>query len=416
MRTRFANPGAANRHPQIMSLAGLLLVLSFATNVQAHEVKHCRDITAPGQYLLANDLFESQAGTACLRIHDTQNVTLDCQLHTVTGGIAASAITVTNVEGFAITRCTLESTEGSFVLTATNSSEGSLTGNTIGNLTTIEVIQFESVDDTSVVGNTLNAPFQQYYSSGNVFRANTATCPKSETCAALFVSGLGSSNTIAQNKIDGQGSSQTYPYGADDGIFIEDESGDVLSGNTIQNTWDTGIETEGNIVNTHIKSNIISSVAYAGIGGWYWNSWDNVSVIDNTVTNTAQMFALFRTCGLRPQNWDGNGAPADTAVYFHNNVFSGNQFVGSEPLDDSAFIPIFDELDYPQEEQVCGIPGEQPVRPSDFKLHNNTFTQNNFGHVELSPYFSSPVKPGFIIDGGGNVCSSPGSPYPLLCN
>jgi parallel beta-helix repeat protein len=399
-----------------MSLAGLLLVLCLAIDAAAHEVKHCRDITAPGQYLLASDLFESQDGTACLRIHDTQNVTLDCQFHTVTGGTSASAITITNVQGFTIKRCTLESTEGGFVLMATNSSKGSLTGNTIGDLSTPEVIQFESVDNTSVVSNTLNAPFQQYYSSGNVFRSNTATCPQSETCAALFVSGLGSSNTIAQNKIDGQGSFQTYPYGADDGIFIEDESGDVLSGNTIQNTWDAGIETEGNIVNMHIKSNVISGVAYAGIGGWYWNSWDNVSVINNTVTNTGQMFVLFRMCGLRPQNWDGNGAPADTAVYFRNNVFSGNQLVGSQPLDVSAFIPIFDELSYRGEQQVCGIQGEQPVPKSDFKLHNNTFTQNNFGHVELPPYFSSPVTPGFIIDGGGNVCSNPGSPYPLVCN
>ena len=419
MKTRIANLTkltSANRLRPIGFFAGLLL-LCFASSAGARELTTCQDITAPGLYVLAGDLLQTQDSAACLNIHDTQNVRLDCGQHTVTGGYYGPAISITNVQDFAISNCTLAAPVGVFIVMASNSSYGALSGNTIGNLDSpAQYISFTSVNNTKLVGNTINAGFQQYYSSGNVFRSNTATCPKTQTCAAVFISALGSNNTMVQNVIDGQGSASTDPLGADDGIVIEDETGDVLAGNTIRNTWDTGIETIGNIVDLHIKSNTIANAAYAGIGGWYFNSWRHVRVMDNTVSNTPQMFALLRICGLRPQNWDGHGAPADTAVYFQGNLFSGNQFVGSQPGSYSAYIPIYDELNYPQENQVCGDPGERRARPSDFKLHGNVFTQNNFGHLQLAPYFSSPVKLGDIEDGGGNVCSNPGPAYPLVCN
>ncbi len=420
MQTRIANfrkLASANRFSSIVFFAGLLLLLCFATSAGARELATCQDITAPGLYVLSGNLLQTQAQAACLNIHDTQDVRLDCGLHTVTAGSYGSAISITNVQGFTISHCMLAAPAGGFILTASSSSKGTLSGNTIGNLDSpSQYISFTSVNSTSLVGNTLNAGFQQYYSSGNVFRSNTATCPKSQTCAGVLISALGSNNTMVQNVIDGQGSASSDPYGADDGIVIEDESGDVLAGNTIRNTWDTGIETIGNIVDLRIKSNTIANVAYAGIGGWYFNSWRNVRVIDNTVSSAPQIFALLRICGLRPQNWDGHGAPADTAVYFQGNLFSGNQFDGSEPGSYSAYIPIYDELNYRHETKICGDPGERRALPSDFKLHGNVFTQNNFGHLQLAPYFSSPVKLDDIEDGGGNVCSNPGPAYPLVCN
>ena len=420
MQTRIANfkkLASANRLRPIVSFAGLLLLLCFANRAAAQELTTCQDIAAPGLYVVVGDLLQTQDNAACLNIHDTQNVLLDCGQHTVTGGYYGAAISITNVEGFSISNCTLAAPAGGFILTASSSSKGTLSGNTIGNLDSpSQYISFTSVNSTKLVGNTLNAGFQQYYSSGNVIRSNTATCPKSQTCAAVLISALGSNNTMVQNVIDGQGSALSDPLGADDGIVIEDESGDVLVGNAIRNTWDTGIETVGNIVDMRIKSNTISNAAYAGIGGWYFNSWKNVRVVNNTVSNTPQIFALLRICGLRPQNWDGHGAPADTAVYFQGNLFSGNQFEGSEPGSYSAYIPIYDELNYPHETQICGDPGERRARPSDFKLHGNVFTQNNFGHLQLAPYFSSPVKLDDIEDGGGNICSNPGPAYPLVCN
>jgi hypothetical protein len=413
---------------RMLGLAGLLLLIcltpaAYAQSAHPTLITACQDITGPGSFILARDLVQTQANMACLNIHDTHNVSLNCDSHSITGstGYPATAISVANVDSFAITRCTMLLAPGGAegpIFLASNSSGGVLTNNTFGNLAQSQYISFDSVNSTSLTGNRIYGSFQQYHSNGNVLQGNTAICPKSQDCPAVFISASGSNNTMDRNLIDGQGSRLTVPYGADDGIVIQDETGDILSRNTIRNTWDEGIETVGNIVNTKITSNVIDSVLDGGIGGWYFNSWKNVTVSNNTVSNSEQLFDLYRVCGLRPQNWDGRGAPADTAVYFAGNIFLENKFIAipSQTTVHSTYIPIFNKLDYPYFAQVCGIPGERAAQSSDFILNNNVFRQNDFGHVELAPYFAAPITPGYLIDGGGNICSNPGSPYPLMCN
>lgn len=405
----------------ILSLVGLMLLTCLTPTIHAQSeaipITACQDISGPGSFVLVRDLVETQANMACLTIHDTHNVSLNCNSHTVTGstGYPAPAINVVNVKSFAITRCTMliPGTAEGPVFLASNSSGGVLTNNTFGNLAQSQFISVDSVNSTSLIGNRIYGSFQQYYSNGNVLQANTAICPKTEDCPALFISVSGSNNTFDRNLIDGQGSSATIPYGADDGIVIQDETGDVLSRNTIRNTWDEGIETAGNIVNTKITSNVIDNVVDGGIGGWYWNSWKNVTVSNNTVSNTKKLFDLYRLCGLRPQNWDGRGAPADPAIYFEGNTFSENKFIGSQPTLYASYIPLFD---YSRFVHVCGLPGEKAPQSSDFVLNNNVFRLNNFGHVELAPYFAAPIIPGYVVDKGGNICSNPGGLYPLACN
>ncbi|HZE70789.1 MAG TPA: right-handed parallel beta-helix repeat-containing protein [Pyrinomonadaceae bacterium] len=392
-----------------------------ATNSPGSVITTCQDITAPGNYSLASDLVESQANTACLRIKDTHDVHLDCKFNAIKGGTGngAPAISVTNVQGFSITRCTLQ-TETGWVLTVNNSSDGDLVRNTIGNLTDQQqfFILFDSVHNTRIVHNTINAVFQQVYSSGNLLRFNLATCPiwtNNSSCSGLLISILGSNNTMDRNEIDGKGSISTGQNGADDGVILSDESGDVVSNNIIRNTWDAGIETVGNITDTEISSNSLTNVGIGGIGGWYWNSWRNVTVTDNTVRGVRFLFYFFRIFGLRPANWDGRGVQADTGVYFQENLFSRNQLIdGSDPASPSAYIPIYDYLNY--NGGVSGLPGERPAQISDFQLNDNTFTRNDFGHIELAPYFAEPFTVGKIIDGGRNICSNPGANYPLVCH
>jgi hypothetical protein len=382
----------------------------------------CRDITASGNYFLARDLLETQAMTTCLRIHDTRNVQLDCKFKAITGA-GSPAISVTNVQGFAITNCTLQTTAvggNTRVLEATTSSNGILTRNTIGNLTDQQhfIVYFTSVNNTGLINNTIDAELIQIRSSGNILRSNTLTCPvwmNNATCGGLIYSVLGSNNTMDGNQIDGKGGPSTGQNGADDGILVADESGDILSNNAIRNTWDMGIETVGNIANMQITSNSIASVGVGGIGGWYWNSWSNVTTTNNSVSNAPQLFTLFRIYGLRAQNWDGNGVAGDAAVYFQGNLFSGNRLTNvSVQAMPSAYIPIYNYLNY--HNTVSGIPGERIAQKSDFKLNNNTFTQNDFGRIQPPPDFSAPFTTGEIIDGGGNICASPGANYPLVCN
>jgi Right handed beta helix region len=379
----------------------------------------CQEITMPGKYSLAGNLLGTDVSTACLTIHDTQDVHLDCKFNAIMGDTRgfAPAISVTNVQGFSVTRCTLQVPIGP-VLTVTNSGDGDLVRNTIGNLTDQQQvwIAFESVHNTRLIHNIINAAFQQFYSSGNLLRFNTATCPvwtNNLGCAGVLLSVLGSNNTMDRNQLDGKGSVSTGQNGADDGIIIQDESGDILSNNAIRNTWDAGIETLGNITHMQIASNSMVNVGQAGIGGWYWNSWNNVTVTDNTVRDARYLFLLFRIGGLRPQNWDYRGAPADTAVYFQENLFERNQFIGSSsPAPFAAYIPIYNYLGYNGE---TGLPGERVAQRTDFQLSDNTFARNDFGHFTGAPYFAGPVTAGKIIDGGRNICSDPGADYPLVC-
>ena len=397
----------------------LLLVAAQVALAADNAIPACQDITAPGTYSLASNLVETEANTACLRIHDSQDVYVDCKFNAIKGGTGnpAPAISVSNVQRFSITHCTLQ-TENGPALTAINSDNGDIVDNTIGNLTDQLqfLVTFEFVNNTRLVHNTINAAFQQFYSSGNLLRLNTVTCPlwiNNLGCSGVLVSVRGSNNTMESNQLDGRGSISTGHNGADDGIVIQDESGDILSNNTIRNTWDAGIETVGNITNMQIISNSITKAARAGIGGWYWISWSNVAVINNMVSDTGYLFYFFRAFGLRPQNWDGRGAPADTAVYFQGNLFSGNHFVdGSSSAWTPAYIPIYSYL--ANNNDVSGIVGERAAQASDFKLSSNTFTRNNFGH-DAAPYFSGPFTPGVIIDGGANICSNPGAQYPLVC-
>jgi len=63
----------------------LLLVAAQIAPAANTTIPACQDITAPGDYSLAANLLETQVNTACLRIHDTQDVHLDCNFNAIKG-------------------------------------------------------------------------------------------------------------------------------------------------------------------------------------------------------------------------------------------------------------------------------------------------------------------------------------------
>lgn len=382
----------------------------------------CQDITAPGHYSLADNLtgVNTDIFTACVRIHDTHDVHLDCKRHTIKGNATdfAPAISVSHVDGFSISRCNLQVAAGPVIL-ANDSTNGDVKHNTIGNLTDQQqfYISFDSVHKTRLVKNNLYASFQQFYSNDNLLRSNRAVCPiwtNNLGCSAVFVSNFGSRNTFVANSLDGRGTIGSPSNGADDGILLTDETDDLLANNIIRNTWDAGIETFGNIVRTRISSNSMINVGHAGIGAWYSNSWYHVTVSDNAVRDAEYLFLLFRIGGLRPANWDGHGIPPDRFVYFQGNRFLRNRFLGSAfPAEHAAYIPIYQSLGY---DGGTLFQGERIPEESDFKLGGNIFTGNDFGHFAAAPFFGEPAAAGKIVDGGGNRCSDPpDAAYPLAC-
>src|SRR5439155_513538 len=184
----------------------------------------------------------SSSGT-CLDVHDTHDVTLDCAGHSVGG---QPALNMTDVDRFSVTNCTFVSTGAVGVVTLLRTSNGTFASDTFGT-TFVNVVRGL---DLRIDHNTFNGSYQQGYSKRVVFSNNSMVSQTrgSAFSAALVVSQFGSDNRMVDNVIDGRWDGVRTPLHqteTDDGIDIGDESGDTISGNTIANVFDCGIETSG---------------------------------------------------------------------------------------------------------------------------------------------------------------------------
>jgi len=230
-----------------------------------------------------------------------------------------------NVDGFSLTNCIFASTSTTFVVNVTRVSNGTFQHDTFGT-TWVNVVH---AADVRIDQNTFNASYQQNYSHRVVLSSNSLVSQTrgSSLTPAMIISNSGSSNHIVGNVMDGKwaGSGQTE---TDDGVVITDESGDTVSGNTISNVFDCGIETLGMIANATISNNDITRAGFCGIGGWYWNSLRASTISGNVASDVPRLFYFFRIFGLRPAGFEGqHELPADAAVYFSDNVFDGNRLV-----------------------------------------------------------------------------------------
>src|SRR6185436_1167043 len=97
-------------------------------------------------------------------------------------------------------------------------------------------------------GNTLNTEVDIYNSNNLVLSNNNIKLdPSIKTFSAVLILSRSSSGTIANNSFDGGWPANLATWssdhtGADDGILIDHVSNSVISGNTLSNNWDCGIE------------------------------------------------------------------------------------------------------------------------------------------------------------------------------
>jgi parallel beta-helix repeat protein len=357
----------------------------------------CQVIDAPGTYTLANDL--SADADTCLTIRDTSSVLLDCASHRITGSVA---LDIENVHGFEIKNCVLNVVSGGTLSAAIrNSQNGGLHANTSSG----GELGVSSCQAIQVFENDLHSPFAQYGTTDSLLACNTITNPYvyPDVAAAVVILENGASNVVTNNTLDGSWQPLEGNYGADDGIEVSDEHDDTISDNMIANNWDCGIESSGTIANTVFSGNSISSSGVAGIGGWYYLNHSNVTYSHNVIDGAPQAFLFTRIYGLRAN---------ETAVLFENNQFIANQFKNPyTPGNPAARIPLYDALGF------NGIPGPGQTVPTidQFLLTNNLFADNDFGGSQ-GPIFGALLVPGYVIDGGGNICTTPADPgYPLVC-
>src|SRR5207237_8746288 len=110
--------------------------------------------------------------------------------------------------------------------------------------------------------NPFNASDWQSYPHRGVLSSNrlVSSARGSAFAGAMIGSTFGSDNQFVGNVMDGKwaGSGQTE---TDDGVVIGDESGDVVSGNTISNAFECRIETTGVIAKATRSNNNITRTA-----------------------------------------------------------------------------------------------------------------------------------------------------------
>jgi hypothetical protein len=386
----------------------------------------CTDITQPGTYWLGGAV-NAPAGQPCMQIHSQGPVTLDCRNNEINTAFPGSyPLVIQNSQSFTVQNCNIGSTaeyNGADVLVQ-SSSHGAFTSNFFARSPVATDLNDLVVNNSNAItfsSNTFAVGLDQLYTTNSNVTNNSFSCA-SAMCGSLLKTIRGSGNVFSNNTFDGRTSTdqRNESTGTDDAIIIEDETADTVSGNKISNVYDCGVETFGTVTSSTFSNNTITNASTCGIGGWYYMSFANNLVQGNTVSGSANLFAFFRSFGLRPYNWDGHGSAADAGVYFLGNTFTGNSITNVYPASDigaangySAFIPF---NRYGQYLAYTGTvrTGETVPAPNQFYMSNNTFTNNNFGPVPA--FLGAPAFAGAVTDAGGNVCVKSGlADYPLAC-
>ncbi len=256
----------------------------------------------------------------------------------------------------------------------------------------------------------MTATTDSFFDTNSVTARNDMTIP-----GAVYVRN-GLNNRFLNNTINGSFDPSKYnganSLGADDGYVVIDESNLVITGGTISNVWDEGIETVGAIVNATFQGIAIRTAFSGGIGGWLWSSVRDSLIADNTVDSAPRMFDFYRINGMRSN---------DSKIYFLNNTFRNNVFTNPRnfayPGDFSTPSASFNFGSL----STTLVPGDARLATAaDLVMSGNTFAGNNFGKIVPAPSFvKHPSQPSqFAVDGGGNTCSPPPSyitDYPLKC-
>ncbi len=375
----------------------------------------CQEITKPGNYVLDKDLSEN-IESKCLYIHDTDNVNVNCQNHTISMDATTmlknfrsgkdtegATLLIKNVHNFAVKSCNIQVTHADKVtdgitIQVNDSQAGEISNNTIG----AYYFFVKRSSDLKITNNKSNAIYQQNNTDRTFISDNNfLAAPVNEAGAGGVILNDGSNNQVINNTVDG-GSDGVFKglqnsIGTDDGIILFNETGDIIKNNIILNNWDCGIETSYIVKNTQFIGNKIKNSGACGIGGWYWISWLGNTVSNNIVEDSPQLLTFFRAYGLLTER-------NEQIAYFKDNTFLNNKLISQKengPLGAYSTIIDMENVYYKGE-----IPADKWVRES------NTLSNNDFG--TQNPIIIRPAK--IIIDGGGNICRpGMGSDFPLAC-
>jgi hypothetical protein len=296
----------------------------------------CTNLTSPGEYVVAADM---PSISPCFSISNVAQVHLDCQHHSM------AAIVVSTAQSVTIENCVVNAN-----------------------------VRIMNASDVTVRHSTINSGILWASTSSNVlFDANTAISGGTGL-GGLVVFQDGTNNRATNNVLDGAYNGGAANVGVDDGVILENESGDAIENNTIRNVFDAGIEGVAGLSSTSISGNTISSAGVAGVASYWCTDWTGNTIQGNTVTQSPVLARIYYTTGSKC------GSTITPAA------FSGNTFIGN----------VF----------RTPIAGTQPEFVTRMSINmvgpvqNNLIKTNDFGS-DLGPWLQPA---GGYVDGGGNLC------------
>ncbi len=377
------------------------IVITQTGSLPATTLNGCQQIARPGSYVLTSDLVvPSGYSSACLYFLNTgvnTSTILNCQGHSIssTNPAFVNILTVDTVPNFSMMNCTFN------VITPWNSGvqilrspQSSLSNNVINNASVFvgDSDNATLTNNTITMGGIFLLPIQQSHLSGLSINGNIINTTDATQINSSIQGDYLTNSTLTNNTVHG---SKTY---TDDAIVLGDSSGVTIQGNTLTDTFDTGIEFYGSNDQIKVLNNTIDSTA-RGIGGWYDLSMTN-SIIDGNAVTNATVF-------------DFNYAHMRTNPSTYTVAFSGNQ-ISNNSVSDGCVGPCNGPSAY---FDFTGDFSTNPVQPlTKTSITNNVLTNNNFDLNAYGPHLNPPS--GFV-DGGGNICSIfgiyPPNGYPINC-
>lgn len=301
----------------------------------------------PGSYGLDGDI--GTAGTrggVCLTI-STNNVTVDCASHTVNGYVSIAD----SATGVSVMNCTMTGLRN-----PTNISNVTISNSVMSNIVSITNSHNVTVDH------------------------NQITVTGGRPGAIVIFQG-GGQNQLLGNTIDGGyhgqdlGGQGNDGPGADDGVILQSETGDLVQGNAIQNIFDAGIEGVDAVHGTTISNNSITHAVVAGVSSYWCTDWDANTIHGNTVSETEAAIWITYAFG------DKCGETTGQLGRFTNNTVTGNSL--RNPVGGNRVGLLISLLEIKQ------------------SVTSNVIGGNDVGAtaIQLTPI-------GGFSDGGGNACGS----------
>jgi parallel beta-helix repeat protein len=310
----------------------------------------CISIHTPGSYVLVADVGAGPS-SSCITVA-VSSVVVDCGENTVAGLMAIS---------------------------------DNLTNVTIQHCKMIGMADLSGVSNVTIVQSTMSRLLRIAAGTNVTIDHNAIAIVGGRLPGAVLLLG-GSQNAVTNNAIDGGyhgqdlGGGGTDAAGTDDGIVLGDEKNDTITGNTISNVYDAGIEGVNGVSNTTIANNTITNAVFAGISSYHCTSWNGDTITGNVISQSLAaieaFFAFDNVCTGYP-NPPSSGS-------FTNNVIANN--VLRNPIANSPF----------------GI--SLLFTPPGSTAGGNVLRGNDFGTGGIA------VQPiGAFSDGGGNTCGSQGN-------